>query len=137
MRVRAISLGLFALAAGLLAGCGDGPASATVSGEVKVDGVPVEKGTITFTPADGKGQPVTADVVNGKYEVRTTAGKKTVMISAPVVVEKRKDSTAPDAQWIESTKESLPDKYHSKSELTLDVQSGSNTKDWDLKVKTK
>lgn len=124
-------------AAGLLAGCSSGPASATVSGEVKVNGAPVEKGTISFAPAEGKGAPASGEIKNGRYEVRTTAGKKLVQISAPVVTGKRKDSSAPDAQWLEITEESIPEKYNSKSELNFDVQSGSNSKDWALEVKKK
>src|SRR5262245_1136654 len=88
-------------AAGLLTGCSSGPASATVSGEVKVNGTPVEKGVISFSPAEGSGTSVTGDIKNGRYEVQTTAGKKVVQISAPVVTGKRKDSTAADAQWLE------------------------------------
>ena len=124
-------------AAGLLAGCSSGPASATVSGEVKVNGTPVEKGVISFSPAEGTGKLVTGEIKNGRYEVQTTAGKKVVQISAPVVTGKRKDSDAPNAQWVEITEESLPDKYNSKSELTFDVQAGGNTKDWALDVKKK
>lgn len=121
--------------AGALAGCGSGPASASISGEVKVDGVPVEKGVISFSSLDGTGAPVTGEIKNGRYEVRTTAGNKQVRISVPVVTGKQKESNAPDAKFVEITAESLPAKYHSRSELTFDVKSGSNTKNWDLVVK--
>jgi hypothetical protein len=124
-------------AAGLLAGCSSGPASATVSGEAKVNGAPVEKGVISFSPAEGSGTSVTGDIKNGRYEVQTTAGKKVVQISAPVVTGKRKDSNAADAQWLEITEESISEKYNSKSELNFDAQAGSNTKNWDLDVKKK
>lgn len=115
-----------------LIGCGGGgPASATISGEVKVDGQPAEKGTITFAPLEGGGNPATGEIVKGHYEVSTTAGKKRVMISVPVVVDKKKDSNAADANWIEITAESLPDTFHAKSTLTYDVQAGSQKKDWE------
>jgi hypothetical protein len=125
------------LVVGLLAGCSSGPASATVSGEVTVDGKPLAKGVISFAPADGVGQPATGNIENGKYSVSTTAGKKMVQISAPIVTDKKKESSALDAPWIEITKESLPARYHTKTELTLDVQSGSNTKNWELNTKKK
>lgn len=115
-----------------VAGCGEGgPTVAIVSGEVKVDGRSLEKGTISFTPVEGTGNPATGEIVQGRYEVRTTSGKMRVMISAPVVVDKKKDSTAPDANWIEITHESLPDKYHSKSTIHFDIQPGSQAKDWE------
>jgi hypothetical protein len=136
--MRCVSLALWAVVTGLMIGCGGGgPAAATVSGEVKVDGVPLEKGDITFSPAEGKGDAVTVNIVKGKYEAHTTAGKKFVQISSPVVTEKRKESDAPNAAWIEFTGEGLPEKYNSKSELTFDAQAGSNTKNWDLEVKKK
>ena len=69
--VALISLGLLGLA---LAGCGSGPAAATVSGEVKANGAPVAKGFISFAPADGVGDPVTGEIKDGRYSVATTAG---------------------------------------------------------------
>lgn len=137
MSVRAIGLVLGLGAAVLFAGCGGGPASATVTGEVKVDGVALENGVISFTAADGTGQSTTTDVTNGRYEIRTTAGKKIVQISAPVVIEKKKESNAPDAQWVEITTERLPDRFNSKTELTFEVQPGGNSKDWHLDTRKK
>lgn len=114
----------------LALGCGsDGPPTATVSGEVKLNGTPVAKGLITFS--DG-GTTSTADIVNGRYQAKTTAGKKSVMVSAPVVIGKRKESTAPDAATVEITEESVPAKYNSTTELTFDAQAGANKKDWEL-----
>ncbi len=50
----------------LFAGCGDSAALSTVEGNVTVDGKPVPKGTVSFSPLNG-GQAVTADIVDGKY----------------------------------------------------------------------
>lgn len=121
-----------------VAGCGDGgPPAATVSGEVKANGVPIEKGVIAFSSLDGTGAAVTVDIKGGKYEVRTTAGKKRVQISAPVVTGKRKESPAKDAPMVDVIGESLPEKFHSQSTLELDVQPGGNTKDWLLEFRKK
>src|SRR4051794_20930248 len=89
----------------LLVGCG--PATSTISGEVKVDGKPLMKGVISFA---GTGDPVTANVENGHYSVRTTPGKKQVMVSAPVVIGKRPENPGPGAAMVEVTAESLPAK---------------------------
>ena len=120
---------------GALVGCGDGPATAKVSGEVKVNGAAVEKGVISYSPADNTGAPVTAEIKDGRYEIQTTAGPKHVRISVPVVIGKLKQSPAADAPWVDRIAESLPDKYHSRSELNFEVQPGTNTKDWELNVK--
>lgn len=57
----------------LLAGCGQGPGypSATLSGVVTLDGVRIEKGSITFYPAaaTGAGSGGSAEITNGEYVV--------------------------------------------------------------------
>lgn len=116
------------------AGCG-GPATCTISGKVRLDGKPVEKGVISFSPDSGPGDPVTGNIENGAYSVRSIAGPKRVQLSAPVVMGKRPESNAPGAAIIEITKEGLPAKYNSASELRFDASPGLNSKDWDLSAK--
>lgn len=111
----------------LILGCNNQEA-ASVHGDVTVDGKPLEKGVITFTGPDGKSSK--ANIENGKYDLRTTPGSNRVQISAPVATGKRKEYNGPNAPLVEITEESLPAKYHTKSELTFDVKAGSNTKDW-------
>ena len=110
---------------------------ATISGEVKVDGKPVAKGTITFAALDGPAPPASATIAEGRYEVTTVAGSKRVLISAPVVVRKQKEYDGPDAPMVDITAESLPDRYHANSELTFDAKARANVKDWNLDGKKK
>jgi len=78
MRFRAVAFVLTA-AAGLLPGCGS--ATATVSGEVTLDGRPVGSGYITFTPEDGKGPDAGGPIVDGRYSVSgLPAGPKVVKV---------------------------------------------------------
>ena len=112
----------------LVGGCGTSLSS--VSGTVTVDGKPLEKGAISYAPADNQGSPVTADVVSGKYELQVPSGQKFVQISAPVLVGKKKQYEGPDAPYDEFYDESLPPKYNSQTTLKFDVQPGKNTKDW-------
>jgi hypothetical protein len=107
----------------------------TVAGTITVDGKPLEHGIISYVPADGAGEPITVEVRDGKYELQIVTGDKQVQISAPVVIGKRKESDAPDAPLVDITEESLPDKYHVKTELTFEVQAGANTKDWSVESK--
>lgn len=60
------------------------------------------------------------------------AGKKFVLISAPVVVARHKESDRPDARLIEERAESLPPRYNTESDLSLQVKAGNNTKNWAL-----
>jgi hypothetical protein len=118
------------LAFAMVGGCG--PAVSAVSGTVTVDGQPVASGVISYVPAEGGGEPATATIAAGRYELQTSPGKKFVQISAPVVVGKRKEYEGADAPLVEITDESLPPHYNSQTELSFDVQRGKNTKDWSL-----
>src|SRR5262249_6264834 len=114
-----------------LSGCG--PASATVGGEVEVDGKAVDLGTITFSSADEtKAPPVTAEIKNGKYQINTVAGKKFVGISAFKITGERKESDAPNSPMVPISQEII-----TRTGLTLEVTAGANTKDWKLDTKDK
>jgi len=93
---------------------------AHVSGNVTIDGLPLEKGVIVFTAADGesKGQSARADILSGKYEVKVTAGKQKVQISAPFLVTK---------DGYELTRERLPSHFNSATNLEYDVTAGVQT----------
>ena len=113
----------------LCAGCG--PATMQVSGKVTLDGQPVQAGIISFAPAEGTVPPVTANIADGAYYVVMEPGKKLVQISAPVVAGTRKEYNSPDAPTVEVTRETVPPRYNSRSELTLDV-TGALEKDFAL-----
>jgi hypothetical protein len=130
MRAAILAVGVLGLAA---AGCG-GPSSATVSGQVTVDGQPLEKGYITFTPAGGKGGSVMVNVENGRYTATTTTGPNVVQISAPVVIDRKTIPAGDKTETVEITEEGLPEKYNVGTELKLDV-TGSMTKDWPVEWK--
>ena len=64
----------------LLSGCGS---SAYISGDVTYDGEPVEKGTITFLPADGKGASAGGVIEKGHYKApNVPPGAKIIKIEA-------------------------------------------------------
>jgi hypothetical protein len=58
-----------------------------------------------------------------------------VQISAPVVVGTRKEYDDPAAPTVEITQESLPDRYHTATELTFEALPGQNAKDWSVESK--
>jgi hypothetical protein len=75
----------------LLAGCG--PSLASVSGEVTYEGQPVTNGSITFAPADGKGQVTGATIANGRFTVeKVPPGPKVVKVEAVKDVPFARDS---------------------------------------------
>lgn len=61
------------------AGCGE--SQTTISGKVTYNGQPIEAGTISFRPADGKGQVFAAEIVDGLYSIPNgKPGSRTVII---------------------------------------------------------
>jgi hypothetical protein len=127
------TLALTALLA--LAGCG-GPATGEVTGTVTVDGqTPADGSSITFVPAEGgKSAGGGAPITGGKYAVTIPTGKYKVEIRAPRPIRagKAKATEGPGPGGPANIEESLPAKYNDKSELTFEVQSGKNEKNWEL-----
>jgi hypothetical protein len=64
-----------------LTGCGS--PTANVQGKVSYEGSPIQKGMVTFTPADGKGTVVGCSIENGQYSAKgVTPGKNIVTVAA-------------------------------------------------------
>lgn len=107
----------------------------TVSGQVTLNGQPLDKGMIVFNSLDpGSQASASADIVNGRYTLETTAGQKQVQITAPIVTGTRPEYAGPGAPVVEITEERLPARYHSASELTFEIKPGKNDKDWPLEA---
>ena len=124
----------FLVAALTLAGCG-GDGTAEVTGNVTVDGTPIEAGAIRFVPVDGKSPTAGAEIKQGRYAARVPVGPAKVGISMSKVVGKKKLYATPNSPEMPITAEALPPKYNEKTELTFDVQPGRNEKDFALTTK--
>jgi hypothetical protein len=77
---------LAVITAWVLSVVGCGPSVVTVEGKVTWDGTPVETGTISFLPADGKGPSFGGELKNGSYRVEAqkpgALGAKNVSITS-------------------------------------------------------
>jgi hypothetical protein len=117
-------------------GCSSGNDLPEVTGAVSIDGQPVEKGSISFIPADGQGPTTGAEIVAGKYTSQAPLGVSKVEIRVPKVVGKRRLYDTPDSPVQDLMEEVLPEKYNEKTELRFDAQPGKNEKNWDLQTKS-
>jgi len=134
-RIRTAGMLTLAIAV-VQAGCNQGPATGTVSGDVTLDGAPVKDGHVLFTPLDGNGQTGGGSIHDGKFKAEKVAvGKMKVELHGNKVVGKRKAYDTPESPWEDEVAEMLPQKYNSKSELTLDVKQGSQDVKYELKSK--
>ena len=117
------------------AGCGGGSPKGTVTGMVKVDGVPLKEGTIRFVPADGLSQTADANIVNGQFKAEVPPGEKRVEISAPKVIGKHEMYDTPDSPVVDDVVELLPPEFNVQSKLTMKVEHGPQEKSFDVTTK--
>jgi hypothetical protein len=134
----AAHLGLATACCSLVAvcGCSRGPGypSATVSGTVTIDGQPVPKGQITFSPAaHGQGPVIGSKIAQGKYRCeRVPLGQHRVTFAAQAEAM----STIIDVstgQKHEVPKDILPPRY--LSGLDAEVKAGKTLLDFPLQTK--
>ena len=116
-------------------GCGSGDPTKQrylVKGAVTLDGKPLNKGRIIFESA-AQGSFDSADINNGSYELKTTAGKKTVRIRRPIVrVEKLSTGEMDKVEH-----ETLPARYNTASTITKEVSEDESKNKFDFKVTSK
>jgi hypothetical protein len=124
------------LGAVLAVGCG-GQGATTVTGEVTLDGKPIEDGLITFVPVDGKTPNAATKIKGGKYSLKATPGAMRVQINSAIVTGKRKAYDTPDSPLVDVLGERIPNRYNEQTTLTLDVKPGENVKNWELQGEKK
>jgi hypothetical protein len=116
----------------LAAGCARGPEAPTrgkLEGKVTLNGKPLPGGSIRFMALDPAGINVLADVKDGQYAVPEeqgpTKGKYRVEFSVPSATKKRIPSDDVPGEFIEVAPETLPPRYHSASQITIDYDPAS------------
>jgi len=110
-----------------------------VRGTVKLDGQPLDNGSITFIPVDPtKGNTAGATISNGSYQIQgdnlPPPGAYRVEIRSQKKTGKMipAGSPAPPGTMVEETVSAIPDKYNKASTLQSEFKTGSNTFDFDL-----
>ncbi|WP_437192969.1 hypothetical protein [Planctomicrobium sp. SH527] len=115
----------------VLLGCGsasDGPKLGEVAGTVNFDGKPLPGAEILFLPEVGRGSAGFTDS-SGKYILRYSENQNGAVVGSHSV---RITTKLPDDK---TKSEILPEKYHSKSELSFQVKAGPNVADFELASK--
>lgn len=115
-----------------LCGCGCGgdlPELGKVKGVVTLDGQPLAEAQVEFLPESGRPSGAETDE-DGRYRLRYTADTDGAIVGRHTV----KIRTAIDGRD-DPASERLPPRYHSPSELTADVEAGSNEIDFELSLR--
>jgi hypothetical protein len=133
----------------LMLGCSGGDVS-TLSGTVNFEGQPLAEGNLRLMPADGAtGHGAGAKIVNGSYDIPAsgglTPGKYSVMISATRAATAAEAAARMDGGQGKSDPDEeegegdappqvqlIPAKYNVATTLTVTIEKGANTEDFDL-----
>ena len=116
----------------LMAGC-SGSGLKQVSGQVTLDGQPLDRGTISFRPADGKGPSAETVIEKGSYTAQVAAGAKQVQIQAfKVVGQKHASDLDPASPMIDDIQ---PIVYKLPQPLTAKIESNNQKVDFALSTK--
>ena len=126
----------------LALGCGKGgPNQSAISGEVKLDGRPLEQGSIVFTPVDGtKGIVTGGRIENGRYRLTgkagPTIGRNRVEIHAVRKTGRPATKTGnPLEQGDDEYEEAVAPRFNAESTLKFEVKPGENTADFTVESK--
>lgn len=125
--------------AAVLVGCGDaGPKRYGVTGTVTYKGKPIENGLISFVPAGSEASAGGAPITDGRYEIPKAvglpAGEYRVIISVPTGGPAPKEVAPGVGAGERETREALPARYNSQTELRRAVKAGErNVFNFDLK----
>ena len=113
----------------LVAGCSKGKPIGDVRGKVTLNGEPLAQGAVQFVPVNGD-TPTTGGLIrDGAFQVEVPVAKQRVKISSNTV---DKEKTPPNATADQIVMKSLPAKYNSQSDITLDVVAGANEVEYKL-----
>lgn len=123
----------------IASGCGGSSKTAAVEGSVSVSGVPVESGSISFTPiADTFGRSAGGVIENGRYSISATDGPM-IGVNNVVINGRRKTGRKIRLEGTENvmtdeTVEVVPPRYQTGKELECEIRPGKNTLDFDLEA---
>lgn len=121
-----------------LAGCGGTPRG-EVAGQVTLDDQPIDGGEIRFLP--NVGLPARASIVNGRYAIPAATGPSVGEVRVEVRWVRKTGkrvpamAPAPAGATIEETAEAVPERFNRNSELTTNIQAGTNTANFALSTR--
>jgi hypothetical protein len=100
-----------------------------VSGKATYDGKPIEVGQIRFVPEESTRAPITVELIrDGAYETATTGGVPVGNYQVELrMYDAEEYRTAPRTAGSAAVKQLLPDKYNRSTELTIAIESGSDS----------
>jgi hypothetical protein len=125
----------------LALGCARGPQRASVYGEVRVGGEPLETGSIKFIPVGGNGPTAGAAITNGHYEIAAErgvlVGKNRVEVQGNRKSGRKIRNPFNLDEQVDELVEAVPKEFNEQSKLEREVAPGDNAFDFDLPTTAK
>lgn len=108
---------------------------ATITGEVKLDGQPLEQGTIRFLPSEGvAGSIASGAIVKGQYRLSGRAGPaigwNRVELNGTRKTGRMIEKPFPQHGTVEEMVEAIPPQFNTTSTIKFEVKRGENTADF-------
>lgn len=133
-RVLVLTVAVLALAGW---GCASNSDRSSVQGAVSYNGEPVDDGGIAFIPEAGATNEVRATgiIQDGHYDLDSKSGPYPGNYRVEIFWNKKTGKTITGASGAtkDERKQAIPAKYNTNTELKVEVKSGRNTLDFDLK----
>ena len=108
---------------------------------VKLDGDPIEQGSILFTPAEGvRGTAAAYAIKNGRYQMTTDIGPTLGLNRVEIRASKKTGRKVPKPMspadvLVDETVEGVAPQFNSQTMLTFEVKPGENTADFAVTAK--
>ena len=112
-----------------------------VAGEVKLDGKPIEQGSILFSPIEGtQGVATGGKIENGRFRLSDTNGPTIGWNRVEIRVSRKTGRMIPKGlggtgKMVEEQIEAVSPSYNSASTLRVEVKPGENTTNFDVSAK--
>ena len=128
----------------LLVGIGCGRSQthvAAIGGEVKLDGQPLEEGSILLMPMEGtKGAAAGGEIMKGRYRLSGKAGPAVGWNRVEIRGLRKTGKMVPKSfpsrgELIEEYVEAIPPRFNSASTLKVEVKPGDNTANFETTSK--
>lgn len=129
-----VLLCVFVCAAPLWLGC-SGSGLHAVSGEVSLDGEPVDGGNILFLPTEGEAKRGAAEIVAGKYAIPAQQGLQPGKYRIEIRWDKptgKQIASGDPGMMMEERVPVVPTKYNAESTLVEEIKTGENKLDFKL-----
>ena len=115
-------------------GCSTGDMG-SVSGTVTLDGKPLDRALVRFTPVNGDRGSIAQTDKDGNYSLQYSLQKSGARVGEHTVTITTAAEPVPDedtGEYLPARAELLPTKYNVETELKATVKAGRNTFDWEL-----